>query len=219
MSADLKIELWPINDLKPYEGNAKIHDHTQIETLARLIDVHGWTQPIVVDRDGVIIAGHGRRLAAIHLGRKTVPVVVRRDLTKDQADALRLADNRISSQLYDTDMIQKELARLAETDMDLSNLGFDEKELEFLTSDLGEINVDSMVDDINEAVETQKSENAQKVQELDEKVAPLADAFGFRHANVAQTRRIRQFMIKIENETGKRGIEALMVFLDNHGID
>lgn len=218
MSADMKVEFWNIEDIKPYPGNAKIHEQSQVQSLANLIEKHGWTQPIVVDKDGVIIAGHGRRLAALHLNRDKVPVVVRRDLSKDQADALRLADNKIASQLYDVNLIQQELTRLAENDFDLSDMGFDEKELEFLTKDLGDIDMLSMVDDITEAVETQKRENVQKAEELDETAAPVGDAFGFKRVNVAQSRRIRQFMIQIENDTGKRGAEALMVFLDNIGV-
>ena len=83
------IEIWDIKDLVPYEMNAKKHPQDQVEKLATAITKFGWTQPIVVWNNGEIIAGHGRRLAALHLGMKKVPVVVRSDLSKVEADALQ----------------------------------------------------------------------------------------------------------------------------------
>jgi len=213
------IELWEISRLKPYENNAKKHPPEQIKTLANLIAKHGWTAPIVVDKDGVIIAGHGRRLASIELGLEKVPVVVRRDLTKAQADALRLADNKAASTSYDVEMLQSELAALAETDIDIRSLGFEDKELEFLTADLEEMDDSFFVDDIQDAVEEKKTENDETAKRLDETAAPLADAFGFRRLSVAQSRRVRSFMNRIEGETGKSGPEALMAFLDSFGVE
>lgn len=209
-----KIELWDIDKLVPYALNAKNHPEGEIEKLAKAILTYGWTQPIVVWTNGEIIAGHGRRLAAIKLGRKKVPVIVRSDLTKDQADALRLADNQVAGNSYDMSMIQEELRRLSETDIDLMSLGFDEKELDFSTTDLGDMSTDFFVEDISGAVETQQRENAKKMEEIEDTAAPVADALGFKRVSIAQSRAIRAFMGKIEDKTGLKGAAALMAHIE-----
>jgi hypothetical protein len=211
------IQLWEIEKLVPYELNAKRHPQDQIEKLAKAITTFGWTQPIVVWKDGSIIAGHGRRLAALHLGLAKVPVIVREDLSKAEADALRLADNRVSSTDYDQEMLSVELSRLfAETDGDMDligAMGFDQKELDFTFSDLGEINDDFFVDDVNAAVEDQKAENEKSVQTTDDTLAPVVDALGFKRVSIAQSRVMRDLMSQIETATGKDRIEGLIEVL------
>ena len=218
-----QIELWPLDKLTPYPGNAKIHPPEQIAGLAKAILEFGWDQPVVVDGDGIIIKGHGRRLAAMrlveqgHVKFSRVPVIVRSDLTKEQADAARLSDNRVASIDYDTALLQEELKRLAELSVDLETLGFSDKELEFLTSDLGEIDESVLVDDVGAAVEAQKRENAGKAKEIDGKAVPLHEATGFKKIRVETARRLRRFMAKLEDETGKAGEDALEHFLIEAG--
>jgi len=206
------LELWDIDKLVPYEANAKKHPDEQVKKLAQAITTFGWTQPIVVWTNGEIIAGHGRRLAALSLGLKKVPVFVRRDLTKEQADALRLADNRVTSTDYDQAAIQNELQRLAGLDLsfELSDLGFDEKELNFTFADLGEINEDWFVEDVSEAVEAQKTENASAIKATDDTASPVVDSLGFKRVTVAQSRSLRELMGKAEAKTGKVGADALI---------
>jgi hypothetical protein len=212
-----QIEVWDIEKLIPYEANAKIHSTEQVEKLATAIRAFGWTQPIVVWGNGEIIAGHGRRLAAISLGLARVPVIVRRDLTRAEADALRLADNRVTSVDYDQEMIQSELQRLSE-ELDaehfkLTDLGFDLKEIDFVISDLGDMDETLFVEDVTEAVEAQKVQNEQSVATTDDIAAPVVDALGFKRVTIAQSRLIRDAMVKIETKTGKTGAEALVEFL------
>ena len=98
MSKDnFPVRMVEINKIIPYDSNVKIHDDEQIEKLANNIKKFGFDQPIVVDKDNVIIKGHGRRLACLKLGLDRVPVIVRDDLTKEEADAARLSDNRVTS--------------------------------------------------------------------------------------------------------------------------
>jgi ParB-like chromosome segregation protein Spo0J len=207
------IRLVPIEDIHPYALNAKKHEPAEVAKLAKAIATFGWTQPIIVDKDMVIIAGHGRRLAGLHLGYAKVPVIVRDDLTKDEADALRLADNRVTGTDYDMAMIQEELQRLSETTIDMSALGFDEKEIDFSTADLGDISADFFVDDISAAVEKQQSDNARKTEEVDDVAAPVADAFGFKRVTIAQSRTIRDFMSRVEETTGLKGADALIAHI------
>ena len=215
-----QIEIWNVSDLVPYEANAKKHPKEQIEKLATSITKFGWTQPIVVDADGVIIAGHGRRMAALHLKLEKVPVLVRRDLTKAQADALRLADNRVTSTDYDQAMIQDELKRLAaelaSTEISLEDLGFDAKEITFTMADLGAMDSDFFVDDVSEAVEEQKEANAQKLSETDETAAPVTDAIGFKRVTIAESRTLRGLMTEVESRSGKKGVEALIEALSHY---
>ena len=121
----MKVQVWPIEKLKPYENNVKIHDEKQVGKIAESIKRFGWDQPIVVDKDGIIIKGHGRTLAAKSLGLKEVPVLVRDDLTPDQVNAARIADNRVAMGDIDTEGLQRELQLI---DLDLSGI-FDAKEL------------------------------------------------------------------------------------------
>jgi hypothetical protein len=212
-----QIEVWEIEKLIPYEANAKKHDDVQVEKLATAITRFGWTSPIVVWGNGEIIAGHGRRLAAIKLGLKRVPVVCRRDLTRAEADALRLADNRVASTDYDQELIQQELQRLSDQlgaeKFELTDLGFDLKEIDFTMSDLGDMDDSLFVNDLTEAVETQKEENERKVSETDEIAAPVVDALGFKRISIAHSRLIRAAMVKIEAKTGKKGADAFVEFM------
>jgi ParB-like chromosome segregation protein Spo0J len=217
MSEARQIEIWDVDKLIPYEANAKKHPEDQVKKLATSIQKFGWTSPIVVWQNGDIIAGHGRRLAAIHLGLKRVPVICRRDLTRAEADALRLADNRVTSTDYDQELIQAELQRLGEElsllDIKLTDLGFDQKEIDFSIADLGEIDDSLFVDDVADAVAQQKVQNERKVEATDEIAAPVVDALGFKRVTIAESRLIRDAMVKIETRTGKKGAEAFVEFM------
>lgn len=92
-----QLERRDIHTLVPYEGNAKKHPPEQIRALAKQIQEHGWTSPIVVDENNVILAGHGRRLAAIEAGLKVVPVLVKTGLSESQKRAVRVSDNAIAA--------------------------------------------------------------------------------------------------------------------------
>lgn len=208
------LELWDVDKLVPYAKNAKKHPQEQIEKLATAIKEFGWTQPIVIDGEGVVIIGHGRRLAALHLGLKRVLVDVRRDLSADQVDALRLSDNRVTSTEYDMALIQEELQRLSEMDFDLSVIGFDDREIEFSTDDLGDMADDLFTDDISGAVEEQNRQNERAVEEADDTAAPLADAFGFKRVTIAQSRHLRGLVTEIEQRTGEKGVDAIIIALE-----
>ena len=121
---DMKELKWePIKSIRPYEKNPRRNDEA-VDAVAASIREFGWQQPIVVDKDGVIIAGHTRYKAAKKLKCDTVPVVVADDLTEDQVKAYRLADNKTGELAeWDTALLGEELAELA--DFDMSQFGFD----------------------------------------------------------------------------------------------
>lgn len=110
----------PLSEITPYAKNAKKHDKTQIANVAESIKQYGFVQPIVIDRDGVIVIGHCRALAAKKLGMKTVPCVCVDDLTAEQVKALRLVDNKSNESDWDFDLLKDELPEL-----DLSAFDFD----------------------------------------------------------------------------------------------
>lgn len=91
----IRIEEWPVERLRPYENNPRKNDDA-VGAVTASIREFGFKVPIIVDRDGEIVAGHTRLKAAKQLGLATVPVVVADDLTPDQVRAFRLADNKTS---------------------------------------------------------------------------------------------------------------------------
>lgn len=130
--AKLTIEEWPLEKLMPYAANARTHPEEQIEQLEQSIRQFGFNAPCLVDDAGVLIAGHGRLLAAKRAGLKAVPVIRLGHLTEAQARAFRLADNRIAlNSEWDEDLLAAELAAL-DGDFDLTGLGFDADELDGL---------------------------------------------------------------------------------------
>lgn len=121
-----------VTDVIPYEKNPRIND-AAIVAVANSIKEFGWRAPIVVDKDMVIICGHTRLKAAIHLGLEEVPVHIADNLSPEQVQAYRIADNKTSELAeWDYNLLQVELADLQLADFDLSLLGFDSSELESL---------------------------------------------------------------------------------------
>lgn len=94
-----EIEYLPTNQVVPYEFNARTHEKFQLNQIAASIKQFGFINPIVVDKDNTIIAGHGRYLAAKEIGLKHLPVLRVEHLTEDQVRAYRLADNKLSGVL------------------------------------------------------------------------------------------------------------------------
>ena len=127
-----RIEWRDPSTLTPYSNNAKTHPTEQIDKIAASIAAYGFDQPIVVDADGVIIKGHGRREASLRLGLTKVPVLVRTDLSVAEIKAARLADNRTAQSPWDEEMLRLELAALQEEGFDLDLTGFDLEEIERL---------------------------------------------------------------------------------------
>lgn len=121
-------------DIVPYAANAKKHDKTQINNVAESIKQYGFVQPIVIDRDGVIVIGHCRALAAKKLGMEEVPCVCVDDLTPEQVNALRLVDNKSNESDWDFDLLAEELSKADMSAFDF-DFGQDEDIPDFHTED------------------------------------------------------------------------------------
>jgi len=128
---DLAVQFWPIDKLIPYARNARIHTEEQVAQVAASIVEFGWTNPILVGANRIIIAGHARLAAARKLKLAEAPVIVLDHLTDTQRRALVLADNRLAlSAGWDEDMLRVELESLKEDAFDLDLVGFTDEELE-----------------------------------------------------------------------------------------
>ncbi len=131
------VEHWPRDRLLPYAANARAHGPEQVAQIAASIAEFGFNVPCLVDERGVLIAGHGRLLAAKRLGLSEVPVIRLGHLTEAQARAFRLADNQIALNAgWDDAVLAAELARLREDGFDLDLLGFGEDDLDRLLNGL-----------------------------------------------------------------------------------
>ena len=130
MTQNRKLEWRSVSTLIPYARNSRTHSDEQIAQIAASIKEFGWTNPILVDGDNGIIAGHGRLSAARKLGHEEVPVIELKDLTETQRKAYIIADNRLALNAgWDNEMLTIELNDLLADNFALDILGFDPKEL------------------------------------------------------------------------------------------
>lgn len=129
-----------IGKLKPYEKNNKKHDQRQIDNVAESIKQYGFVQPIVVDKDNVVVIGHCRLLAAKQLKMREVPCVCVDDLTDEQVRKLRIVDNKTNESEWDFENLALELDELdfSEFDMDFYDENDEFSESDFITGMLSE---------------------------------------------------------------------------------
>ena len=150
-----QIELRLISDLRPYAGNARTHSEEQVAQVVKSIQEFGWTNPILVGSDDVMIAGHARLEAARFLKMTEVPVIVLPHLSELQRRALVIADNQIAANAgWDEEVLRGELHGLEAEDFDMSLLGFTEDELAAI-EDGGEVEAGKTDEDaVPEVAET-----------------------------------------------------------------
>lgn len=131
-----KIELWDLARLKPYEKNAREHSPEQVAQIAASIVEFGFLNPILVDSNDGIVAGHGRLSAAKELALEVVPVVVLDHLTENQKKAYILVDNKLAENAtWNEDLLAEEIIKLNLQDFDLNILGWSDEELKALQED------------------------------------------------------------------------------------
>ena len=121
---ELNIVYRNIKELKPYKKNAKKHPKEQVERIANSIKEFGFTQPVIIDSNNCVVAGHGRILGAKKAGLKQVPTVMLEDLTEEQIKAYRLVDNKLNESEWDFSLLDEELENLSD-DIDMELFGFD----------------------------------------------------------------------------------------------
>lgn len=127
---DLKVVYRDVSELIPYARNARTHSDEQVARIAASIKEFGWTNPILIDGENGIIAGHGRILAARKLGLEKVPTIELSGLTEEQKRAYILADNRLALDAgWDEEMLKLEFAELEKEGFELSKTGFSDEEI------------------------------------------------------------------------------------------
>jgi len=129
----LRLEYLKITDLRAYDRNARTHSAEQVEQLVNSITEFGFTNPVLVDENNELIAGHGRTAAAKKMGMVEVPAIRLVGLSESQKKALRIADNQLALNAgWDMDLLSAEIAELQDEDFNLDLLGFDSKTLDEL---------------------------------------------------------------------------------------
>lgn len=142
---ELKIEYVDIDSIKPYENNPR-HNEEAIPYVMNSIKEFGFKNPIIIDKNNVIIAGHTRLESAKRLGMKEVPIIHADDLTEEQVKAFRLADNKVSEQAsWNFELLDKELEDL---DINMEDFGFIKTE---------EINLDDFFEEKEQPEEKKKN--------------------------------------------------------------
>src|SRR6201993_3638192 len=133
-----RIEQWPIERLIPYANNARLHSAADIDKLAAAIGRWGWTNPLLVDEEGNLLAGHGRARAAAKLGLMSIPVIVANGWSEEEKRAYRLADNQLAARAdWDPGLLRNELQELGFADFDLGLIGFEPDQLETILAGMG----------------------------------------------------------------------------------
>lgn len=148
----MEVKQIPLAQIVPYERNAKKHPEEQVRQIANSIREFGWQQPLVLDKDNVVVIGHGRLLAAEYLGLEEVPVVYAEGLSETQIKALRLADNKLNESGWDFDLLDRELDELS--DIDMTEFGF---------MNINDIDIESFFDE-KPLSGMEKEKQAQKIQ-------------------------------------------------------
>ena len=145
-----------IDKLKPYENNARTHSEAQVEKIANSIKEFGFINPVIIDSDYGIIAGHGRVLGAQKIGMDKVPCLFVEDLTEAQKRAYILADNKLALDAgWDDEILKQEIKALDDLNFDISLTGFDLDEFDFTQSDIefeeDEYDIDANIPEIPKA--------------------------------------------------------------------
>ena len=137
-----------IKELKPYKKNAKKHPKEQVEQIANSIKEFGFTQPVLIDKNNCVVAGHGRILGAKQAGLKEVPTLCLDDLTEEQIKAYRLADNKLNESEWDSGLLKESLDEILDLDMEM--FGFSDSDILEETEEVeGEIKFTEVLNEEN----------------------------------------------------------------------
>lgn len=174
---DKQIVMRNIKDLKPYKKNAKKHPKEQVERIANSIKEFGFTQPVLIDKNNCVVAGHGRILGAKKAGLKEVPTLCLDDLTEEQIKAYRLADNKLNESDWDSVLLAEELDELNSV-LDMEQFGFelakemeDEQNKYTMKTNIPQYEIKGEEPDISELVDTSKTKEL--LEEIKQSSVPI----------------------------------------------
>lgn len=157
-----------VADLIPYSNNSRTHSEDQIQQIVSSIMEFGFTNPVLIDEEGMIIAGHGRVMAAEKLGAEEIPTIVLSGLTEAQKKAYVIADNQLPLNAdWDLEKLKLEVEALSELEYDLNLLGFEDTFLLELRFDADELDYDLLDDDDAEDAANEISEAGKKAIQIE----------------------------------------------------
>ena len=153
MSDHYKYKIMPVEDLMPYENNSRTHSEEQIDQVVASIKEFNFTNPILIDEQNGIVAGHGRLMAANKLGMREVPCIVMSGLTEAQKKAYIIADNQLALNAgWDLDMLKLEIEALDDLEFDIDLLGFDNDFMDLINDEDGDIGDIEDMSEFNEKI-------------------------------------------------------------------
>lgn len=169
------------SQLKPYKNNSRIHDEKQVEQISASIEKFGFTQPILIDENNIVLAGHGRLMAAQKLGLSKVPVIVLDDLSEAQKKAYVIADNKIGqNSKWNNEVLRIEIEDIAKDGFDVGILAFNDKEMTKLFDEFADVKIDDFADDTPEnpkiMIECRKDDIYTLVDQINELLEQFKDA-------------------------------------------
>lgn len=178
--ANYEYAIKKVAELIPFARNSRTHSEQQIGQIAASMLEFGVTNPILIDENGVIIAGHGRVLAATKLDMKTIPCIILAGLTDAQKRAYVIADNKLALNAgWDDEMLASEIKGLIEDDFNLDLLGFDESEIAAFLRQVDPIDMpaldDSMTKDFQQMTFILSNEQAEQVKAAVEKAKEIGE--------------------------------------------
>lgn len=211
----IPIQLMRIDIPIPYHLNSKIHDESNIKMLMASISTSRLNNPIIVDKDMVIIAGHGRLEAMKRLDKKFIEVRVFAHLTKQEANIARIADNKTVSVDYDSSTLRLELQEIDLSEVDAAALGFEAMELEKIIVVYDEIDKSAFTQDLNADVDSQSKEAEHDIKKADLKLVPVINGLGFKVVTIDATRKIARFVATLQEQYELEDpAEAFMQFVE-----
>jgi len=154
MNTDLEVIWQSVKKITPYAKNSRTHSDEQVAQIASSIKEFGWTNPILIDEDSTIIAGHGRLMASQRMGEEQVPTIVLKGLSDAQKRAYVIADNKLALNAgWDNEMLALEIEELMGEDFNTALLGFDQKEIDNLLAEANKVAGNTDEDDVPELPE------------------------------------------------------------------
>lgn len=218
----IEIKYKSIKELKPYKKNAKKHPKEQIERIANSIKEFGFTQPVIIDKDNYVVAGHGRILGAKKAGIKNIPTVCLEDLTEEQIKAYRLVDNKTNESAWDEVLLSQELEELQES-ITMSLFGFDlaeeieeEKKKYTMKTNIPQYEIKGEMPNITELVDASKTnELLQKIKHADitDEERKFLKLGAYRHLCFSYTK-IAEYYAQASKEMQELMEDSALVIID-----
>ena len=189
----MKVEQIKIEEILPYDQNPR-DNSAAVEKVADSIKEFGWQQPIVVDEEKIILAGHTRHLAALSMGVKEVPVLIAKGLTEAQKKAYRIVDNKTSELAeWDKELLKSEFLALQELDFDLNLTGFDLDEIARMSGE--------------------------DLMQFDEELDEIDESLEFNDLDGANANHVKMLMLYLDTDTEPKFKQMCVKIQEKHGID